>query len=84
MENLFGRVINEFKNEISHAIFYPLAMIVVGLHLSHGFHSAFQTFGLNHKKYTPIIKCLGLAYSIVVPLLFALIPIMIYLGITIG
>lgn len=84
MENLFGRVINEFKNEISHAIFYPLAMIVVGLHLSHGFQSAFQTFGLNHKKYTPIIKCLGLAYSIVVPLLFALIPIMIYLGITIG
>lgn len=84
MPNLFARVIHEFQDEISHVIFYPICMIVVGLHLSHGFQSAFQSLGLNHKKYTPFIKGLGTAYSIIVPALFALIPILIYLGITIG
>lgn len=58
---------------------YVLAMIGLAFHLSHGFQSAFQTLGLNHKKYTPFIKTLGAAYSIIVPLLFATIPIVMFL-----
>jgi succinate dehydrogenase / fumarate reductase cytochrome b subunit len=39
----------------------------------HGFPSAFQTLGLNHKKYTPIIKKLGMAYAIIIPGIFTVI-----------
>ena len=35
-------------------------------HLLHGFQSAFQTFGINHKRYTPVIKGIGVAYSVII------------------
>ena len=57
---------------------YVIAMIFLGVHLSHGFASAFQTLGLNHKKYTPAIEGLGKLYCIVVPALFASMPLYIY------
>jgi succinate dehydrogenase / fumarate reductase cytochrome b subunit len=56
-------------------ILYVLAMVSLAYHLLHGFQSAFQTFGLNHKKYTPLIKALGVIFSILVPFVFALMPI---------
>jgi succinate dehydrogenase / fumarate reductase cytochrome b subunit len=62
-------------------IVYTLSMISLAYHLLHGFQSAFQTLGLNHKKYTPLIKKLGIAFSIVVPFTFALMPILMYLGV---
>ncbi len=58
---------------------YVAAMIGLAFHLSHGFVSAFQTLGLQHKKYTPFIKKLGIAFSIIVSLLFASMPIYIYI-----
>ncbi len=60
--------------------FYVISQLVLGFHLSHGFASAFQTFGLNHRKYTPIIKGAGLTFSIVIALGFAIIPILMYLN----
>jgi len=78
MSNLYATVYEAYTN-IFFVIFYVVSMIVIGLHLSHGFQSAFQSLGLNHKKYTPLIKLLGTAYSILVPLGFAVIPIVMYL-----
>jgi succinate dehydrogenase / fumarate reductase cytochrome b subunit len=60
-------------------ILYVLAMVVLSFHLMHGFSSAFQSLGINHRKYTPYIKKFGTAFSILVPLGFAIIPIVIYL-----
>jgi succinate dehydrogenase / fumarate reductase cytochrome b subunit len=48
--------------------------------LLHGFASAFQTMGWNHKKYTPIIKGIGFWYSILISLIFAAMPIAVYAG----
>ncbi len=67
-------------NGIFAVLFYVLSMLVLGFHLWHGFASAFQTLGVNHPKWTPIIKNLGKGFAIIVPLLFALIPILIYLN----
>ncbi len=78
VKNLYATVSAAFKNPL-YVIAYVIGMIVVGLHLKHGFQSAFQTLGLNHKKYTPLINGLGLIYSILVPLGFAIIPIYFYL-----
>lgn len=57
---------------------YVLAMCVLAFHLSHGFASAFQSLGLNHSKFNGLIKTIGLGFSIIVPLLFAIIPIYIH------
>ena len=57
---------------------YVLAMFALGFHLWHGFSSAFQSLGLNGPKYTPAIKIFGKAFSVIVPLLFAIIPLYIH------
>lgn len=57
---------------------YVLCMFGVGFHLWHGFASAFQTLGLNHLKYNGLIAFVGRAFAVMVPALFALIPIVMY------
>lgn len=57
---------------------YVICMIGLAFHLWHGFASAFQTLGLNHLKYNPVINFVGKAFAIIVPALFALIPIMMF------
>jgi succinate dehydrogenase / fumarate reductase cytochrome b subunit len=57
---------------------YVFCMIALGFHLWHGFASAFQTLGFKHQKYNPIISFVGKAFAIVVPALFAWIPIAMY------
>ncbi|MBK0369786.1 succinate dehydrogenase cytochrome b subunit [Flavobacterium agrisoli] len=59
-------------------ILYVLAMAVLSFHLLHGFASAFQTMGVNNPTYSPIIKGFGKGFAIIVPLLFAIIPIYIH------
>lgn len=62
-------------------IIYVVGVISLCYHLLHGFQSAFQTLGLNHRKYTPLIKKAGVIFSIVVCLLFIAMPITMFLGI---
>lgn len=52
---------------------YTIAFTFLGLHLAHGFASTFQSVGFRHGKYTPTLVKIGKAYSVIVPLLFALI-----------
>jgi succinate dehydrogenase / fumarate reductase cytochrome b subunit len=60
-------------------ITYLLGLAALSLHLIHGFQSAFQTMGINHKKYSPLIKTIGWLYAILVPLGFASMPIYFYI-----
>lgn len=73
-KDLYFRVSEAFKEPLLVGA-YVVGMIVLAFHLHHGFQSAFQTLGINHKKYTPIIKTIGVAYAILIPLGFAIIPI---------
>ena len=76
--NLYERVSYSFS-QLWIVITYLIGLLVLAFHLNHGFASAFQTLGINHKKYTPLIEGLGKAYSILIPLGFAIIPIVHYL-----
>jgi succinate dehydrogenase / fumarate reductase, cytochrome b subunit len=58
--------------------FYVLCMVVLAYHLLHGFQSAFQSLGINHRRYNPIIKGVGLFFGVVIPVLFALLPVWLY------
>ncbi|WP_310594040.1 succinate dehydrogenase cytochrome b subunit [Flavobacterium sp.] len=66
------------KTGLIATILYVIAMITLAFHLLHGFQSAFQSLGLNNPKYTPAIKKFGAAFAIIVPLLFAIIPVYIH------
>jgi succinate dehydrogenase / fumarate reductase cytochrome b subunit len=57
--------------------FYVFAMIVAGIHVSHGLWSAFQTLGINHEKYTPAIKGAAFVFSLMVGAGFGFIPLWI-------
>lgn len=57
---------------------YVLAMLALSFHLWHGFASAFQSLGLNNPKFNAGIKFFGKAFSVIVPFLFAIIPLYIH------
>jgi succinate dehydrogenase / fumarate reductase cytochrome b subunit len=78
-EDLYAVMRQSFQN-IWIVILYVLSMFSLAYHLLHGFASAFQTLGWNHKKYTPLIKGVGIWYSILISLLFAAMPIAMYVG----
>lgn len=75
--DIYALVIEQFKT-IGALISYLVGLLALFFHLKHGFQSAFQTLGLEHHKYTPAIKAIGLAYSIIVPIAFALMPVYVY------
>lgn len=58
---------------------YVIAMAALSFHLIHGFRSAFQTLGWDHKKYVPIIRFLGLwLFAVIIPIAFAAMPLFFY------
>lgn len=77
--DLFAMMVETFQNPLLVAL-YVFSMGSLAYHLLHGFASAFQTLGWNHKKYTPIIKAVGFWYTIIICVLFAAMPLSIYLG----
>lgn len=58
-----------------YVILYIIAMILLGIHLNHGFQSAFQTFGWNHKTYFPLIQKIGTIYAVIMSIGFASMPV---------
>ena len=78
-ETLFNEM-KEVFSQLWVVILYCLAMVSLGYHLLHGFKSAFQTLGWNHVKYNAMIEKTGVIISVVLPVLFAAMPIAIYMG----
>ena len=74
---LYQMMLDVFQNPLV-VIFYLIGCFSLFWHLLHGFQSAFQSLGLNHTKYNQTIAFVGKAFSIIVPLLFAAMPISIY------
>jgi succinate dehydrogenase / fumarate reductase cytochrome b subunit len=73
----------EMKEVFTNPLFFVLYMIgLVSLlfHLLQGFQSAFQTFGINHRRWTPIVKGIGIFYSVAICILFAMMPISFMAG----
>lgn len=72
--SMYQLVKNAFMNPV-YSIFYILAMVLLAFHLHHGFQSAFQTFGIKHKKYASLIEAVGAIFWLLIPIGFASIPI---------
>jgi succinate dehydrogenase / fumarate reductase, cytochrome b subunit len=70
-------IIQKFKIP-GFVIAYLIAFVFLGFHLHHAFQSGFQSLGWNHSKYTPFIKKVSTFVSIIIPIGFAVIPVVIY------
>ena len=78
IKDMYTMVIEAF-GEFWYSGLYVIAVTLLGIHLNHGFQSAFQSVGLRHKKYTPTIKMLGTAFSILITLGFISFPIYFFI-----
>ena len=69
-------VVAEAFSQTWYSLLYVVSMFALGFHLVHGFQSGFQTIGLNHHRYTPVIKTIGIGvFAILIPALFAAMPL---------
>jgi len=76
-ENFYGVAHSLFKIP-AYDYIYLWCFVMLGIHLHHAFYSAFQTLGLNHRIWTPVVKAISWIYSIFIPAGFALISITLW------
>lgn len=77
-EDFYSVAYQLFKKPV-YNIIYWVCFAGLGLHLFHAFSSAFQTLGLNHRIWTPVVNFLAVVYAIIIPLGFMSIPLIIWL-----
>ncbi len=80
MHNMYALMDIVFRDAWVVAV-YVLGCVAVGWHLVHGFQSSFKTVGVSNAKFNTLIKNVGIGFSILVPLVFALMPIIFYFDI---
>ena len=78
IDNLYVEVVKKFSY-LPYVILYVICMLALAFHLAHGFQSAFQSLGFRHEKFTPMIKMIGYFVAVVIPTVFALMPVYIYI-----
>lgn len=74
-------IVKEAFEQGWYSALYVVSVVFLGFHLNHGFQSAFQTLGLNNKKYAPLLKALGTGFALLITLGFASFPILFYFGV---
>jgi len=77
MRDLHRLVVEIFQSPLN-VFWYVVSLVFLGIHLSHGTSSIFQSLGFNHPRYTPAIKCIGVVYAVVVALGFISQPLYVY------
>lgn len=77
--NLYEKMREVFTNPVWFTL-YMIGLASLLFHLLQGFQSAFQTFGINNRRWIGIIKGIGVFYSIVICLLFASMPLAFMVG----
>jgi len=73
----YALVTELFKNPI-YTLLYVLAFVGLGIHLSHGFQSAFQSMGTPREKCNKVLVCCGNVIAFIVAFGFSAIAIYFY------
>jgi len=80
IHNLYAEMLKVFQGNLLIVILYIFGCISLAYHLMHGFQSSFRTLGVHNKRYILLIKATGLAFSVIVPFVFAMMPVSMYMG----
>ncbi len=78
--DLFMEMKMVFTDNILVVMLYVIGCISLAWHLLQGFQSSLRTLGLSNNRYINLVQALGIGYSIIVPLGFALMPLSFYFG----
>ena len=78
IHNLFA-LMQETFSQLWVVIVYVFACFSLCWHLIHGFESAFRTVGVSNKRYLVLIRTVGIGYSVIISLAFAMMPVSMYL-----
>ena len=80
IHNLYAEMLKVFQGNILVVVLYVLGCISLAYHLLHGFQSAFRTLGVHNKRYIVLLNGLGAGFSVIIALVFAMMPVSMYLG----
>lgn len=75
MHNSYLLVSEFFIDYWWYNLIYIVSAILLGLHLSHGFWSAFQTIGINNKSWLKRLEVVSYIYAIIIAAGFTIIPL---------
>lgn len=79
VHDVFSMVVRGFQQPLV-AMSYIVAMVMLGLHLSHGIPSMLQTIGFNHPVYTPLVRKAGVALAVLLAAGNIAIPVSVLAG----
>lgn len=77
---VFHNVVTGFQHPVV-ALFYIVANVLLAIHIYHGAWSMFQTVGIAHPRYTPVLKKLSIAFAVVIGAGFCSVPLAVLTGI---
>ena len=77
MHNMFMLMYDTFQQGWI-VVLYMIGVAALLFHLLHGFHAAFRSMGVHNKKYLLMLKGLGYGFSVIVCVIFALMPLSMY------
>lgn len=77
MRDLHRLVIEVFQSPI-YVVGYVVSLILLGLHLSHGFYSSFCSLGFYHPRYSRMLNIFGYIYAVIVALGFIVQPLYVF------
>ncbi len=77
VRDLKALVMEKFQTPL-YAFGYTFVMILLGLHLRHGFWSAFTSLTMRHNKLSGIVYTIGVVFAILLAIGFIFIPLYIY------
>ena len=80
MENTYALVAGLFKSSIPYCLLYILGGIFLGLHLTHGFWSAFQSIGFSNQIWRKRLECVAKIFAFIIAAGFSIIPLYFMLG----
>jgi succinate dehydrogenase / fumarate reductase cytochrome b subunit len=75
--DLYRLVLEFFHNPVNVG-FYEACLVLLGLHLWHGFSSAMESLGIDHPRYTRGMLTVGKVVAILIGGGFCVIPVWVY------
>lgn len=78
--DVFQNLVDGFQKPLA-SLIYIVAMLAIGLHLSHGIWSMLQTVGVNRPNWEPALRCLALLAAVVICGGFIAVPVAVLVGI---
>ena len=80
MENTYLLVSSLFKSSIVYCGLYIAGANLLGLHLTHGFWSAFQSIGFSNDIWRKRLSALGYIFAVIIAVGFSIIPLYFMAG----